>query len=149
MKIIGMNILCLIFISVSLLIYAQTPRDTLKKNPSNAVFIEAGGNTYYCSLNYERIFFHHNMHQLGIRTGASPNGMPVLIDYFFGWNHHYLEVGAGVRLTEYVKGALRLMYRFQFSKGYYASIGFTPFILRLQPHFLYQPWAGIDIGYKF
>jgi hypothetical protein len=149
MGIIRINILCVIFIFSFASVFSQTLHDTIKKNSLNEVFIEAGGNAFYVSFNYERIFFNKGMHQLGARIGASPNGMPVLIDYFLGRNHNYLEIGAGTLITEKLKGTMRLMYRYKFTKGYYASIGFTPMIFRLQPHFNYEPWAAIDIGYRF
>jgi len=56
-----MNILCIVFVLISVIVLAQTHCDTAKKNPLNAVFIEAGGNTFYYSLNYERIFYHHEV----------------------------------------------------------------------------------------
>jgi hypothetical protein len=140
----------------------------------NALYLEAGGAAGYGSVNYERIFVHHNRLSLSARIGcgtyrlkdytthSNPDVLiPLAINACYGKNHK-IECGAGQTIATTVQAAgsefkpkrttgfhtiLSIGYRYQKdTNGLFFRCAYTP-VIEFNRHFLH--WAGISIGYSF
>ena len=144
----------------------------VEKSPirGNSVYIEAGGNAYYYSLNYERRFkLNKENRALFARIGYSNdlagfNIFPLETSYSFGKKHCF-ELGGGlVIIREKIKSytsppqqprvqhkigfTFRAGYRFQGTEGFLFRI--APVIIKE----LFVPtdlivWGGLSFGYSF
>ncbi len=128
--------------------FAQSPVEPVRRN---TFFLELGGNTWFYSLNYDRILLNRDKWKLSGRVGSMymPSfkaenrhmvGVPLEISYLRGRGKHFLEIGLGVtttydtyplsetRIRELaVVGVPRIGYRYQKPEGgLFFKTGFTP-----------------------
>jgi len=129
------------------------------KRKGNEIDIGLGGNGLILSLNYDRLLFQGKNYFTDLRIGASyfifGYGMPVSFSVNFG-RKHYIELGAGALFGHacffgcgnfYIVYPM-LGYRFQKPDG---GITFRVYGLILANFVdkIYNPYAGISIGYAF
>jgi hypothetical protein len=148
-----------------------------ERHDRHAFFAEVLGNGLVYSINYERIFAPYD---LGLRVGASflttkistdvGSGnltiatFPIVLDYYFGWEHHKVQLGLGATLlylsaatdstgTRFgglgfgMAGTAVVGYRyFPRTTGFTFAVGFTPLVRANHP---FLPWGGASAGYVF
>lgn len=145
-------VLCLLAMS-SLQAQRKYNRYSPKKiSRVNTLFIEAGGNGVYGSVNYDRVFnFHKFAASFRVGAGVFPASnaqsnylypiVPLEGNVLFGKKNHFLEAGLGVSSMWVYKslgqdtskflflGFARIGYRMQKDNGMFLRIGFTPILL--------------------
>lgn len=103
MKITKTGILALITLAFSLFVVAQNARaQEVQRTRSKAVYLEVLGNGLTYSLNFDARFS-KSLKGLGGRAGIgymavdgdNLTSIPIIVNYLFGKDKHYFEVGAG------------------------------------------------------
>ena len=160
-----MNILKKLVAGVAMILCFSTPAFAHPgKMLHNHVFLEAGGNGIYWTINYERMFTDNISGRIGL--GYMPNNdnvftAPVMVNYLWGDTDHKVELGIGVLFVgadsdinrfngnldqNGVGGTATLGYRFQpAGECWTFRAGYTPFFGLGG----YQNWGGISFGYAF
>jgi hypothetical protein len=143
----------------------QTKETKTTQRPRQVVYVLAGGAAPFFSVMYDRRIF-KTPNGLGFAVGFggyfdennSLRSMPITINYLFGKETHFLELGIS---TSYVNGPTKLFvgeatydkfifigtigYRYQTAKGFFGNIGFDP----LHTGKKYYNSGHIGIGYSF
>jgi len=137
----------------------------------NSVYVEAGGNGGWYSLNYERSFSKGLVARIGFAGYEGLFAIPVSFGKVFGENNNHLELTAGLTYVNYEidedDGAYSRMdmvvaipflgYRFQKPSGKFIfRAGLTPHIVLYNEDFVtegrygtFRFSAGISFGYRF
>lgn len=155
-----------ILLCVSCLVLGQG--DASSSKPSirkNAFYLELGGNGFYYSVNYDRIFSISKIAHLSLRAGfaASPEFgsgynsyvVPLEANLLLGKGNDFFELGVGKSIVSERSNnseninTFRLGYRYISDKGLMVRIGIVPFILPLFGNDVLVIWGGVSFGYAF
>ena len=123
----------------------------------NGVYVEAGGNAFVYSINYERRFFLHQTPRITMRVGFAtfladePFIIPIECTYLFGKKRHF-EAGFGrTFLQEDGFNIIRLGYRHESrNKKRIFRAAFTPLLGVISDDIISNyPWLGLSYGLRF
>jgi hypothetical protein len=135
----------------------------------NSIYLEAGGNGLWFSLNYDRILRQKEKVILTRRTGFSYRSycnsitLPITFSFLYGNNNNFLEIGAGPTL-QYISsssttgfsthGIIGFRYQEMEKSGFMFRVVLTPIFWRYIDDNIYrtgyyEPWLGISFGYSF
>ena len=155
-----------ILICVSCVLLGQGDASDLKPSiRKNAFYLELGGNGFYYSVNYDRIFSISKIAHLSLRAGfaASPEFgsgynsyvVPLEANLLLGKENDFFELGVGKSIisersnnSENIS-TFRLGYRYISDKGLMIRIGIVPFILPLFGNDVVVIWGGLSVGFSF
>tara|TARA_B100000809_G_C15139196_1_gene532173 strand:- start:5749 stop:6237 length:489 start_codon:yes stop_codon:yes gene_type:complete len=160
------TLLSSILICVSCVLLGQGDASDLKPSiRKNAFYLELGGNGFYYSVNYDRIFSISKIAHLSLRAGfaASPEFgsgynsyvVPLEANLLLGKENDFFELGVGKSIisersnnSENIS-TFRLGYRYISDKGLMIRIGIVPFILPLFGNDVVVIWGGLSVGFSF
>lgn len=138
-----------------------------QEKPSNALYLELGGNAYYYSLNFERTFSSGLSARLGLGGIPGSLAIPGLAGRYFGEGSHHVEIMAGLTYMNSTPDDIESLsnrnqlfatafigYRLQNpDKKFILKVGYTPLykIKDSDPErdsrFLFH-WVGIAVGLR-
>jgi len=135
----------------------------------HGIFVEAGGNAYWYSLNYERQGSKGFIARVGVGYINRILVVPITVGKVFGHKNHHLELSGGLdlvhnSLTDVLSPVKRQLvalttfigYRYQKPTGnFFARGGFTP-IWTFYSSSKYDgtpgrvfPWLGASVGFTY
>jgi len=141
------------FFKILLLLLAFSTTAIGQKQLAHSLFLEAGGNAYWYSVNYE--YQTTNGFTFRVGTGYLYKALviPMMAGKVFGHKTHHLELSLGIDLAHNADNNFAYTsfvgYRYQPpSKDIFIRAGFTP-ILTTSGIPEWYPWAGAAFGYRF
>jgi hypothetical protein len=143
------------------------------RRAENLLFVEAGGNGIFYSIDYERLLGDSFSLRAGLgfvrlkpaTVTASLFTVPLLGNYYAGGREHKLQLGAGMTLISMsgnqkdavvgvtgvvVAPTFAVGYRYLPARGGFTFFaGLTPLIVPGRTNGAFLPWAGISVGWAF
>lgn len=142
----------LLWIGIALFANTFSQEAGIRKNNFN---LELGGVGIIYSVNYERIVFNKNMHNIsgsiGFERITTSNMYVLQADYFYG-KKHALDIGIAYWINPAAESKFipRIGYRYQADSGFLFKIGFTPLInVDYYNNIPVLPYGGVAIGWSF
>ena len=155
--------------------FAQDESIKMPQNVQHSWFLEFFGSSISIyNLNYDCAFQITEKQKIAVGLGGqfvpkplimSPpirpaiTGITAQINYLYGKNNNYLELGAGYTITWFYPGSevsiwkavpIRIGYRHQKERGgFFWKIAFTPLFGDISEGFEVRPSGGIAIGHTF
>lgn len=144
-----MKIIYAILILTPVRIFAQ------EADYKNSIYLEAGGNAYLYSINYEISFDVSTKLKLAARIGFGtllknePYIIPLEVTALMGKQNHFFEFGTGYTFTDGGFLTFRVGYRFERKRSLLrAGLLYFPFF-PTDDTITDIPWAGLSYGYRF
>jgi hypothetical protein len=121
----------------------------------NSIYLEAGGNAYMYSINYDRSLSISTKFILVTRIGFGtflkdePYIIPLEVTALIGKQNNFFEFGTGYTFADDGFLNFRAGYRFEKNRSLFrAAFLYFPFFPK-DDTITGMPWAGLSYGYRF